>query len=94
MRNRNADAAVTAVVLVGLKLLWMYGLIIISGIVLVPYVIETWAAWFHHPVVIEWWKGLVIGILAGIITGRGIVWFGISAALVTWIFALCGFVGV
>ncbi|MNI82963.1 hypothetical protein D3C73_1397270 [compost metagenome] len=92
-RNNNADAAVTAVVLFGFKLLWMYGLIILSGIFLVPYVIETWAAWFGHAITIEWWKGLLIGLVAGIITGRGIVWFGVMAALVTWLVALCGFTG-
>lgn len=91
--SRNADAAVTAFILVMLRLIFVWGGILLCGAVFIPYTIETWAAWLGHVVVIEWWKGLLIGFVAGFILRQGIIWLAISTALVTWVFAFFGFTG-
>jgi len=93
MRNRSADAAVTAFILVAIKLIVMWGFIIACGAIFIPYAIETWAAWLGHAVAIQWWKGLLIGIVLGIITRRGIIWIAVSSAVITWLVGFCGFTG-
>lgn len=92
-RNRSADAAVSAFILTAGWLIISWGFILACGAWLIPYSIETWAAWIGHSVVIEWWKGLMIGIIVGIILRRGIIWLAVSSALITWLFAFCGFTG-
>lgn len=91
--SRNADAAVTAVVLSVLGFLVLWGFVVVCGAWLIPYSVETWAAWLGHTVVIEWWKGLLIGLIAGILLRRGILWVAVTSALITWLVALCGFTG-
>lgn len=91
--SRSADAAVTGVVLVLLRLILVWGGILLCGAVLIPYTVETWFAWFGHCIVVEWWKGLLIGIIVGFILRRGVIWLAVSTALVTWVFAFFGFTG-
>lgn len=91
--SRNADAAVTAVVLSVLGFLVLWGFVFVCGAWLIPYSVETWAAWLGHTVVIQWWKGLLIGFIAGILLRRGILWVAVTSALITWLVALCGFTG-
>ena len=91
--SRNADAAVTAVVLSVLGFLVLWGFVFLCGALLIPYSVETWAGWLGHAVEIQWWKGLLIGIIAGIILHRGILWVAVTSALITWLVALCGFTG-
>lgn len=93
MRHRSSDAAVTAGAIFFLRIFIIWGFIIACGALLIPYSIETWAIWLGHSVVIEWWKGLMIGIIVGIILRRGIIWLAISTALVTWAFSFFGFTG-
>lgn len=94
MRNKHsADAAITAAV-VGLAwVVFVIGIVLLAGAVLVPYTVETWAAWLGHTVVIQWWKGIIIGVIGGIITRTGIVYIAITCALITWLMQLCGFTG-
>ena len=92
-RNRSADAAVTAFFLTAGWLIVSWCFILACGAVLIPYTIETWAAWFGHAVVIEWWKGLLIGIIVGVILRTGMVYLAVTTALITWLLALCGFTG-
>lgn len=93
MRRRNADAAVTAFLLTAGWLIISWGFILACGTLLIPYSIETWAGWIGHAVVIEWWKGLLIGIIVGIILRTGMVWLAVSSAVITWLFMFCGFTG-
>lgn len=92
-RNRSADAAVSAFILTAGWLIISWGFILACGVLLIPYTIETWAAWLGHAVVIEWWKGLLIGIVVGVVLRTGMVYFAVSTALITWLFAFFGFTG-
>lgn len=91
MRRSNG----TGIVVTG-GFIWLIVVILLvlwAGAVLIPYTVETWAGWLGHSVFIEWWKGIIIGIIGGIITRTGIMYIAIVCALITWAFELCNFTG-
>lgn len=91
MRRSNGTGFVLSAGLIWI--LFVIGIVLWAGAVLVPYTIETWAAWAGHAVTIEWWKGIIIGLIGGIITRTGIIYIAVVCALITWAFELCNFTG-
>ena len=79
-----------------LSIVWLLIVVAIlawCSAVLIPYTVESWAGWLGHAVKIAWWQGLIVGLIAGMVTRTGIVYLSIVCALITWAFEICGFTG-
>ena len=92
MRRSNGTGLVVSAGLIWV--LFVIGIVLWAGAVLVPYTIETWAGWLGYAVTIEWWKGIILGLIGGIITRTGIIYIAVVCALITYAFELCNFTGV
>lgn len=91
MRRSNGSGFIVSAGMIWIA--FIIAVVLWAGAVLVPYTVETWAMWLGHPITIEWWKGMIIGFIGGLITRTGIVYIAIVCALVTWAFELCNFTG-
>lgn len=74
-------------------LLVVIGIIAWCSAVLIPYTVESWTGWLGYVVKIDWWQGLVVGLIAGLVTRSGIVYLSIVCALITYAFEICNFTG-